>query len=186
MASSTLLAGELAKRNKDTESISEAANNLNPSSVHASSREAILSSQDNNESESGWKMVLYQSSQQPNTCFKQLDQKPVMSFDHYKGPSYQVAPHNLMGMDGIGPTQQEAEDSAKMGTHLSNASSLVTSLSSSREGTPDKTSLPVLFATPKFLGGSANNTVNSWIPTTQLRPAIPMPHMPVFAAWTDG
>lgn len=172
MASSTLLAGELAKRKKDTESSGE-ANNLNPS-VHTSS-------EGNNESESEWKMVLYQSSQQSNSCLKQLD--------HYKAPSFQVAAHNLMGMEGIGPAQQEAEDSAKMGTHLSNASSLVTSLSSSREGSPDKTSLPVLFAippsVPKFFPSPANN-VNSWIPSAQLRPAIPMPHMPVFAAWTDG
>lgn len=176
-------------------SMGEANNNLIPC-VHTSCGEAILSSQslENNESESGWKMVLYPSShsQQPNnSCFKHLDQKPL-SFDNYKAPSsYQVAPHNLMGMDAIGPAQQDAEDSAKMGIHLSNASSLVTSLSSSREGTPDKTSLPVLFAIPpsappKFLAGPANNTVNSWIPSAQLRPAIPMPHMPVFAAWTDG
>lgn len=185
MASSNLLAGELAKRNKDMESTSE-AKNLNPS-VHTSSGEAILS-QDNNQSESGWKMVLYQSSQQSNSCLKQLDQKPL-SFDHYRAPSFPVAPHNLMGMDAMGPAQQEAEDSAKMGTHLSNASSLVTSLSSSREGSPDKTSLPMLFAippsAPKFFATPAN-TVNSWIPSAQLRPAIPMPHMPVFAAWTDG
>ncbi|XP_010645297.1 AP2-like ethylene-responsive transcription factor ANT isoform X1 [Vitis vinifera] len=185
MASSNLLAGELAKRNKDMESTSE-AKNLNPS-VHTSSGEAILS-QENNQSESGWKMVLYQSSQQSNSCLKQLDQKPL-SFDHYRAPSFPVAPHNLMGMDAMGPAQQEAEDSAKMGTHLSNASSLVTSLSSSREGSPDKTSLPMLFAippsAPKFFATPAN-TVNSWIPSAQLRPAIPMPHMPVFAAWTDG
>ncbi|KAJ6678820.1 hypothetical protein OIU85_009295 [Salix viminalis] len=91
--------------------------------------------------------------------------------------------------------QQKVEDSAKMGTHMSNASSLVTSLSSSREGSPDRASLPMLFGMPPSAASkftTPNCDVNSWIPTaaaaaSQLRPAaVSLPHMPMFAAWTDA
>ncbi|KAG5241057.1 AP2 ethylene-responsive transcription factor ANT [Salix suchowensis] len=84
--------------------------------------------------------------------------------------------------------------SSKMGAHMSNASSLVTSLSSSREGSPDRASLPMLFGMPPSAASkftSPNCDVNSWIPTaaaaSQLRPAaVSLPHMPMFAAWTDA
>ncbi|XP_065873342.1 AP2-like ethylene-responsive transcription factor ANT [Euphorbia lathyris] len=101
--------------------------------------------------------------------------------------------------NGIIASINDAEDTAKMGTthhhhHLSNASSLVTSLSSSREGSPDRASLPMLFAMPpsaasKLFSSSstAADNVSSWIPTPQLRSsALSLPHMPVFAAWTDA
>lgn len=169
MASNTLLAGDLARRAKEARSSgSEAANH---NSAANSIIDEITVSKDN-ESESDWKMVLYHSSQQ-------LDQKPL-SIDTYKTESFSVAPLSMI--------HHEVEDSAKMGTHMSNASSLVTSLSSSREGSPDKSSLPALFGMPpsvsKFFT-SPTNAVNSWIPSTQQRPAISMPHMPIFAAWTD-
>ncbi|BFG35748.1 hypothetical protein CerSpe_220220 [Prunus speciosa] len=162
MASNTLLAGELAKRNKETVPVNEAATNQ----IHVaqtSNGEAIVSLKNINEGED-WKMALYQSSQQ-------LDQKQ---------PS--TEPHNVI--------QAEAEDSAKMGAaHVSNASSLVTSLSSSREGSPDKSCLPSFFGMPpsasKFFT-SSSDTVSSWIPTVQSRPGLTMPHMPIFAAWTDA
>ncbi|KVI02736.1 AP2/ERF domain-containing protein [Cynara cardunculus var. scolymus] len=86
-------------------------------------------------------------------------------------------------------TGLEGDDqSSKLGTHLSNASSLVTSLSSSREDSPERNNnLPMILGTPpsasKFLGNSNSNSSGTWIPTgtTQLRP-----HIPVFAAWTDA
>lgn len=162
MASNTLLAGELAKRNKETIPVNEAATNQNHV-AQTSNGEAIVSLKNINEGED-WKMALYQSSQQ-------LDQKQ---------PS--AEPHNVI--------QAEAEDSAKMGAaHVSNASSLVTSLSSSREGSPDKSCQPSFFGMPpaasKFFT-SSSDTVSSWIPTVQSRPGLTMPHMPIFAAWTDA
>ncbi|XP_010556486.1 PREDICTED: AP2-like ethylene-responsive transcription factor ANT [Tarenaya hassleriana] len=86
----------------------------------------------------------------------------------------------------------------KVGVHLSNPSSLVTSLSSSREGTPDKTGSTSGLGfdknalTAKFVNPAAG--VASWFPATQpLRPsaaaavtAVPMAHFPVFAAWNDA
>ncbi|KAI3813419.1 hypothetical protein L1987_18141 [Smallanthus sonchifolius] len=82
----------------------------------------------------------------------------------------------------------DVDESSKLGPHLSNDSSLVTSLSSSREDSPERNNiLPMVLETPpssasKFHGDSSGNT---WIPTaaaaTQIRP-----HIPVFAAWTDA
>lgn len=172
MASNTLPAGEHAKRNKETRSGDEASNhNL----VSNSSNGETIVTKKNNEGESDWKMALYQSSQQ-------LDEKALCT-ESYKSQAFSVAPENLI--------HQEVEDSAKMGgAHLSNASSLVTSLSSSREGSPDRSSLPTLFGMPpsvsKFFS-SPTNAVNSWInnPSTQSRPPLSLPHMPIFAAWTD-
>ena len=170
MASSTLLAGELAKRNKETGSTIKALNNPSNDSGNG---EAILQKK-NDECESDWKMALYQSSQELH------HKTPKM--ENYRTQFFPVASDNMI--------QQEVEDSVKMGTHLSNASSLVTSLSSSREGSPDKTSLPVPFGLPpsasKLFSTSPTGAVNSWIPSAQLRPALSMPHMPVFAAWTDS
>ncbi|OAY35637.1 AP2-like ethylene-responsive transcription factor ANT isoform X2 [Manihot esculenta] len=181
MASNTLLAGELARRNKDTGSGNEAINH-NPSTQNGIG-EAIPSLK-NDESEPDWKMVLYQSSQQ-------IDQKATNAMDNYKTQIFSLNPDNVIGIDSMSSVhQQEVEDSTKMGTHLSNASSLVTSLSSSREGSPDRTRLPMLFAMPpsatsKLLTNPASN-MNSWIPTAQLRPAVSLPQLPVFASWTDA
>ncbi|XP_050365469.1 AP2-like ethylene-responsive transcription factor AIL1 [Argentina anserina] len=104
-----------------------------------------------------WKMMqLFQSSEQV------LDHQNVIQAEH------------------------QAEKSATMGTttHLSNASSLVTSLSSSREGSPDKSSQPSYLGMPptasKFFSSfGTNNMVSSWIPAGQ---GISLPHMPFFAA----
>ncbi|GKU98777.1 hypothetical protein SLEP1_g11728 [Rubroshorea leprosula] len=181
MASNTLLAGELARRNKDIGHGREAANHN--STTDNRNGETIISPK-NNEGEPDWKMVLYQSSQQ-------LEQEQSNIVDNYKTQqTFTLAPNNVAGIETINTTaQREMEDSAKMGTHLSNASSLVTSLSSSREGSPDRTSLPMLFAMPPPTASklfTSTSTVNSWIPSAQLRPALSVPHMPVFTAWTDA
>lgn len=170
MASSSLLAGEVAKRNKETGSTAEALSNPCPDSVNV---EGSIPRK-NNDCGSEWKMALYQSSQE-------LDHKPPKA-ENYRTQFFSVASDNMI--------RQEVEDSAKMGgTHLSNASSLVTSLSSSREGSPDKTSCPVLLDLPPSASkmfNSPTGAVNNWIPSAQLRPALSTPHMPVFAAWTDA
>ncbi|KAH8516335.1 hypothetical protein H0E87_004619 [Populus deltoides] len=168
MASNTLLAGELARRNRDTESSIEAIDYN--SSTH-----------DNG--------VLYQSSQEPpNACGESLDQKS-MSSGNYRSSSFSVALQDLIGIDhSVNSSQLVVDESAKLGTLLSNPSSLVTSLSSSREPSPDKTATTMLFAKPplasKFV--SPTTSVTPWFQAAQLRPAaIPMSHLPVFAAWND-
>lgn len=165
IASSTLLSGDLAKRKPefDNESLRQSP------STHNSNSEAMpLPSQSSSQSESDWKMALYQSSQQ-------LIPKPRML--------------SAINDDG---SQLGVEDSARMGAHFSNASSMVTScsLSSSREESPDKTSLSMVFGMPqstsKPFATSANNMNTSWIASAQqIRAANCMSQLPVFAAWTD-
>ncbi|KAJ6379013.1 hypothetical protein OIU78_029100 [Salix suchowensis] len=125
----------------------------------------------------------------------QQDHKASNGVDNYKTQAFSLSHENAIADDSmISIHQQKVEDSSKMGTHMSNASSLVTSLSSSREGSPDRASLPMLFGMPPSAASkftSPNCDVNSWIPTaaaaSQLRPAaVSLPHMPMFAAWTDA
>lgn len=134
---------------------------------------------------SDWKMVLHQSSQQEPPTVEQLDQKPI-SDANYRSPSLSSSLHDLIGIDTVN-SAEGIDDSAKMTmTHLSNASSMVTSLSSSGEGSPDRMGLPMLSANPPASKIISSSPLNSWIPSRQLRPAISMAHMPVFAAWSDA
>ncbi len=187
MASSTLLAGELARRNKETET-SNGAIEYNPPAQN--SGESI---QIPNSNGSDWKVALYESPQrpQPNACVDSLDHKST-SVGIYRSSSYSMAMQDLIGIDSVNCSQPAVmdESAARLGTHASNTSSLVTSLSSSREASPDKTSTTVLFAKPpvasKFINPASG--VTPWFQTAaaQLRPAaISMGHLPVFAAWND-
>ncbi|WCJ32092.1 Integrase-type DNA-binding superfamily protein [Euphorbia peplus] len=168
MESNTLLAGEVARRNKDIVPINE------PTLIESTP------AQNNNPSETEWKMSLYQSPEPQQLNNKESNYKTLQAFS--------LASENVMGID--------VEESTKMGTnHMSNASSLVTSLSSSREGSPDRASLPMMFGMPPSatsklfanVNSSGSDNVSSWISTPQLRAsALALPQMPVFAAWTDA
>ncbi|XP_038983596.1 AP2-like ethylene-responsive transcription factor CRL5 [Phoenix dactylifera] len=179
MASPTLLSGELARRTKAIEAGNDCA------SVQNSSRELDLT-EENNSSASDWKMVLYQSPQQTPQSSESLNHKSVTGVgDHRSSAALSVALHGMVGMETVSSVNG-VEDSGKIGNnHISNPSSLVTSLSSSREGSPDRNGLSMLYSKP-----SSNFTspapMSSWIPSTQLRPTISMAQMPVFAAWNDA
>ncbi|KAJ4964775.1 hypothetical protein NE237_016624 [Protea cynaroides] len=166
IASNTLLAGELAKRSRDAES-SEFVDHS--ASAQNSNTETGLS-EENGGGCTDWKVPMYQHSEQPAICVEPLDQKPMSN----RNLSYSGALHDLIGIDHGVNSAQGADDPA-------NASSLVTSLSSSREGSPDKSGLSMLFAksTPSSKLVGPSTTMNAWIPSAQLR------HLPVFAAWTD-
>ncbi|OAY23100.2 hypothetical protein MANES_18G050000v8 [Manihot esculenta] len=184
MASNTLLAGELARRNKETET-SNGAIDYNPPAQNSGETIQIP-----NSSSSDWKVVMYESPQQPqpSACVDSHDHK----LGNYRSSPYSMAMQDLIGVDSVNCSQPAvvSESATKLGTHSSNTSSLVTSLSSSREASPDKTGNPMLFARPplasKFI--TSTNGASPWFQTaaTQLRPAaISMSHLPVFAAWND-
>ncbi|XAR62001.1 hypothetical protein NMG60_11016570 [Bertholletia excelsa] len=135
MASNTLLAGELARRNKEIES----SNNQDPIQPEA-----------HKSNSSEWKMVLSQAQQHQTNAFP-------------------MGLHDLIGIDSVSSGQAIMDEPRRMGAHFSNPSSLVTSLSSSREASPDKTGL--------FTKPSTATTLNSWISQSA--------HLPVFAAWND-
>ncbi|XP_031117098.1 AP2-like ethylene-responsive transcription factor AIL1 [Ipomoea triloba] len=95
---------------------------------------------------------------------------------------------SCLGLEGTMDTMMMMKTNNNI-NHLSNASSLVNSVESSREGSPDKTAPPAVhFQSPaaaNFYGTSSGvSNVNSWISSAaaaQLRCPVP-----VFAAWTDA
>lgn len=206
MASSTLLAGEFARRNKDMEPITDQAVAYNSSQqINGTVESNQMESNNNNTNCQDWKMALYQS---PN-LHESLDhhQKSISSANYRTASSFSMALQDLIGIESVNSSSTSTHtqahqamvdhDSAnKLGgstTHFSNPSSLVTSLSSSREASPDKNNGPTMvFARPplasKFISPTAG--VSPWFPSAaaaaQLRPAaISMGHLPVFAAWND-
>lgn len=168
MASSTLLASELARRTKDLP-----APPPPPPPVNNTEEER---------EKPDWKIVLHHSSQQPQQSMhnqqQYMDQASMgMGLaQHHEAILGLAGNHNDMG-----------------GAHFSNTSSLVTSLSSSREDSPEKntnSSLPLAFTMPPsatkiFTNPAAN--ISPWInqPVEIRNPSISLPQMPVFAAWAD-
>lgn len=157
MASNTLLAGDLARRNKQRDPTTEAIDGQDKS-------------EKNGNDSSDWKMVLSnESPQQQNAsaCVQSiLPEKTMGSIAHYRNnSSFSMAIQDLIGIDSVNSSQLIVDESLKIGTHFSNPSSLVTSLSSSREESPEKTA------------------VGSWI-SSRVAP-ISLSHLPVFAAWND-
>lgn len=178
MASNTLLSGQHARRIKDKDPQTEVHEYNHSTNVSSQTNgEAAEAQKDNENNDSKWKMVLQQ--QQSNSC----DQKIIVNSDgSYKNSDYSMSLQDLVGINSVG-----LDDSTKIGTHFSNPSSLVTSLSSSREASPDKTAPSLLFPKPSMESKIATNVaVSSWFPT-QMRPAssINFSHFPVFAAWNE-
>ncbi|XP_015063890.1 AP2-like ethylene-responsive transcription factor ANT isoform X3 [Solanum pennellii] len=157
MASNTLLAGDLARRKKETETSKEMCNqNLIANASHQS--EVNIQNKEENGNAVEWTMSLYQSS----------------------SPGVDT---NSMSSTML---QGQMDESARINTHLSNDSSLVTSLGSSREVSPTKNNGHLMHnfampqSAPKLIPSPATN-ITSWISSAQLRPNVP-----VFAAWTDA
>lgn len=199
MASSTLLAGELARRTKEIEPSEEVAeyNTLTQQKISGDGT-LQLESNGNVANGSDWKMVLYQTSPQLQaSCNQSLDHNSIgcpSGGGNYRNSSFSMALHDLIGVESsVNSSQPSVDDPAKLGTrHLSNPSSLVTSLSSSREASPDRAGSVVAFANKPPVVSKIVNTsptsasVTSWFPSAHMRPsAISMSHLPVFAAWND-
>lgn len=161
MASNTLLAGELARRNKDVEPSSDTTVVPYDSSVAANNNVGIgigieINPDDNGANGNGndWKMALYQNpSHQQQVCVAEsLDHhhnKSMIVSGGYRNTSFSMALQDLIGIESLNASTHGIEDDvSKQVTHFSNSSSLVTSLSSSREGSPDKTNLSMPFGKP--------------------------------------
>ncbi|XP_017254585.2 AP2-like ethylene-responsive transcription factor CRL5 [Daucus carota subsp. sativus] len=162
MASNTLLAGELARRNKDREATNDAITTF-VSPMKTNNEEGIQQGQ--NPSVLDWKV---------------MQQKQNAAGQHYKDSAFSMALQNLIGSE-TNSSQLTVNQATKINNHhLSNPSSLVTSLSSSREGSPEKSGAAVIpFATPSIY--------SSWITSSQSRAAqISAAHLPVFAAWNSS
>ncbi|XP_020600239.1 AP2-like ethylene-responsive transcription factor ANT [Phalaenopsis equestris] len=154
IASNTLLSGELARKNK-----AAIGRNSDLPLIQNVSRDLDLT-EDNSSSGSDWKMVLYQSPQHNVSVSESLNERPML--------------HGLFGMETVSLIHG-MDDSGKPGNlHLSNHSSLVTSLSSSREGSPDRAGLSKIYSK-----APAKLISTPW-------PAIPMSGLPVFSGWSDA
>ncbi|KAI3465229.1 hypothetical protein Pfo_021892 [Paulownia fortunei] len=184
MASNTLPTGDIARRNKEGKPNAEAIIEYNTTvqrSEACARVETVVNACD-------WKMVLHNQAtgHQENVTVESLDVK-TLNAGNYQNPPFSVALHDLIGVETSQTVMDES--TTTVAPHFSNASSLVTSLSSSREASPDKYGAPILFAKPnslatKFINPSSN--VSSWIPTAQLRPVpFTTAHLPVFTAWND-
>ncbi|KAF5740083.1 Integrase-type DNA-binding superfamily protein [Tripterygium wilfordii] len=191
IASNTLLAGEHARRNKEIETSNEAIDYT--SSVAQNNTESIQVENNNGVTGSDWKMGLYHSPQQETDGDMGSLELNSINNGNSQHSSFSMTLLDPTGINSANHTHQSiVDESTKIGTQFSNASSLVTSLGSSREASPDKACPSTLhFAKPplasKFISNQAAG-VNPWFSSpTQLRhaAAVSMAHLPVFAAWND-
>lgn len=181
MASNTLPTGEVARRTKEGRPTAEAS----VDECHATSQrgEACAQAPQIEHVANGcdWKMVLHNDAPGPghqgSVGVGSLEVK-TLNLGNYQNPPFSVGLHDLMGLDS---SQRVVDEPAcTMAPHFSNTSSLVTSLSSSREASPDRYGGPNKFASP-------SSNMGNWISTAQLRPVpLTTAHLPVFAAWNDA
>nr|UOI87858.1 AP2-like ethylene-responsive transcription factor [Fraxinus mandshurica] len=187
IASSTLPTAELARRNKEREPQPEA---IEYNTVAQKPEGFSLL-----ENVPDWKMVLHQSPRhQQNDPSLELMNEKTMHSGNYQNPCFSVGLQDLIGIHASNISQSVMDEPINPGTqHFSNPSSLVTSLSSSREASPDKTGASILFAKPTTLTKydglppSTSTYINTWMhTTTQLRPLpLSIAQLPAFAAWND-
>ncbi|KAL6504299.1 hypothetical protein OROGR_026222 [Orobanche gracilis] len=109
-----------------------------------------------------------------NVTVEPYDVKTLSRGDYHQNHSFSAGPQDLICM---GSGQRVVDEATNH--HFSNPSSLVTSLSSSRECSPDRNGGQLVFGKPnsletKFISSSSN--VNSWIQASNL---------PVFSSWND-
>ncbi|XP_073314366.1 AP2-like ethylene-responsive transcription factor ANT isoform X2 [Primulina huaijiensis] len=172
MASNTLPTGEIARRNNDREPNVEVPaieyNTAVPGNAECVQVKRVGNIPD-------WKIVLHNKGN-PTT---EPNHERTMNIENYQNSPFSFGLHDLICIDSSHSVVDES--GTHVIQHLSNPSSLVTSLSSSREASPDRKLTPIVFAN---LGSSK---INSWIPTAQLRPVpLTMAQLPVFASWDDA
>lgn len=176
MASNTLLAGELARRNKNAE-----AHGVAPSAQNGD-RELDVTAINNNTSSSDWKTNPYQSCNQKPQFFEEQIPKLMTGIAEYQNEHFVSNLQSLVGVMGSSTQGVNVSDNLNIAQGL-NPLSLVPGLSNSGEVNSDKADISVLFSkTQRKLIGA---TLNSWMPPPQPRPGLPLPSMPMFAAWTD-
>ncbi|CAI0464385.1 unnamed protein product, partial [Linum tenue] len=188
MASNTLLAGELARRNSEVAAIGYlTTTNPADSTRTTTTTNNTPSPPSNNNVNNG------NGNGQGSSL---SDWNSVFYGTNHSASSSPYMLHDLIGVESLS-SGHAVEDSlsAKLGahSHSSNPSSLVTSLSSSREGSPDKvnnnnnnntttTANTMLFAKPPL----ASKFISPAAAANQMRESISMAHLPVFAAWNDA
>ncbi|KAL6867421.1 hypothetical protein ACP4OV_015445 [Aristida adscensionis] len=133
-----------------------------------------------------WRIVPHESPQEamPGTGPAADLEKGVMGDPH--------SLHGVVGLDAACAAHGELDDPGKTGgVNISNSSSLVTSLGTSREGSPERLNLAMIYAKQQNAVGEA--AMSPWMPmpapTTALhvlRTPSTVSQIPVFAAWADA
>ena len=178
MESSTLLPAEEARKVKAI----EAANNA--PMMHNGGRELNPAE----ETGAGWRMVLHGSPQEAVHCPEAADlQSGIMSESH---PSL----HGIVGLEKIESAVHDHHLDVPGKTtgsiNFSNSSSQVTSLGNSREGSPERLGLAMLYG--KQPSAVSLSTMSPWMPMEAqtvaqvLKQPNVVSHLPVFAAWADA
>ena len=182
MESSSLLPGDEARKVKAVDA---------PPMHSSSSRELNPAEGSSMEDTGVWRMVLHGTPQQAAPCAAEVTdlRRGVMGDDPRSSLHGGIA-----GFD-VESSGHDVDVSGKIsggGVNCSNSSSLVTSVGNSREGSPERVSLAMLYARhPSAVNLAA--TMSPWMAmpapavTHALRvPSSSIPPMPVFAAWTDA
>ncbi|KAG0552069.1 hypothetical protein BDA96_01G476900 [Sorghum bicolor] len=173
MESNTLLPAEEARKVKAI----EAANNA-PMMQHNGGRELNPAE----ETSAAWRMVLHGSPQEAVHCPEAVDlQRAIMSND-----SQHPSLHGIVGLDHHLGVPGKTSGSI----NFSNSSSQVTSLGNSREGSPERLGLAMLYG--KQPSAVSLATMSPWMPMAAqtvaqvLKQPNVVSHLPVFAAWADA
>ncbi|EAZ38558.1 hypothetical protein OsJ_22947 [Oryza sativa Japonica Group] len=185
MASNTLLPADLARRNAATTTSKD-----DHSAAGAGAIVSVHSAADIAVADTLWKATTAPRQQQQHHDDVVLSGADQAAFSVL---------HDLVAVDAAAAHQQQQQ---QQHMSMSAASSLVTSLSNSREGSPDRGGgLSMLFAKPSpAVAASAQQQAStklmaaplplgSWVsspPASARPPAVSIAHMPLFAAWTDA
>nr|WDA53455.1 ap2-like ethylen-responsive transcription factor crl5 [Erycina pusilla] len=170
MASSTLLPGELARRNGAIESFD------NASLAERGSRE--LDSTEDNINASEWRMTLYQSPQQVQANSEPLDHQSISANASNQNSSIFANFHGFFGMESWGSESQCFENNPNRITN--DASLMAGDTTSSRERSANYGVLPMASMPPSGKFARPTTQLISWGPAaSQLR-------NPVYAAWNDA
>lgn len=179
LASSTLLAVQVAKRNNGIEPLSVTA-------LAQSGTQELNLTAENNTSSLDWKVTLSQSPNQTPMASEEENHKLITIGAEYPTEPFVNHFHRLVGgLDSSIQSTGDSGNSENLGTVIGmHPLSLITGLSNSPEGSLDRADISMLFSDtpPKF----SPTPVNTWMPSAQVRPGLPFDHLPTFAAWTDA
>ncbi|OEL26918.1 AP2-like ethylene-responsive transcription factor ANT [Dichanthelium oligosanthes] len=129
-----------------------------------------------------WRMVLHGSSQESVHCPEAVDlQKGIMSDSH-------SSLHGIVGLDVRCVSHDHHLDipGKTSSVNFSNSSSLVTSVCNSREVSPERLGLAMLYG--KQPNAVSLASMSPWMPMPVAAPTAQhvVSHLPVFAAWADA
>lgn len=203
MESSTLLAVEEARKVK---AMIEAASSAPMTHTHSGGKEQLNATTAEETSSAGWRMVLHGSPHQLDQaarCPEAADlQSAIMNNDSHPHPHPRPSLLGIAGLD-IECAVHDHHDhldvpagsrTAAGSINFSNSSSQVTSLGNSREGSPERLGLAMLYGKQPNSAVSLAATMSPWTPVAaqtvahvlKQQPNVVVSHRPVFAAWADA